>query len=194
MRSLRRLGVLVVCALALSGCTLVSTSSSPSLISPNDVPLGLLDPTIPFTDFAQVHFVTRQIYLVDHSQHVVAVNRLVTSPPTLSEVLHYVPLGPTANEQANGITTEIPSTMVVNQANMPNDDGIALVDVSGALLQLTPNARRLAVAQLLFTAQAMGADTGIKISINQIPFTLQLTNGSNVTLITPAELDYLRQR
>ena len=194
MRSPRLLGVLVVCALSLSGCTLVSTSSSPTLINSNDVPLGLLDPTIPFSDFAQVHFVTRQVYMVDRTEHVIPVGRLVTSPPTLSEVLHYVPLGPTATEQANGVTTQIPSTMVVNQANMPSDDGVALVDVSGGLQQLAPAARRLAVAQLLYTAEAMGAIAGIRISINQTPFSLQLVNGTKVSLITPAELNYLKKR
>lgn len=193
MKSVRRLSVLVACALTLSGCTLVSTSSSPSQVNPNDVPLGLLDPTIPFTDFAQVHFVTREIYMIDRSQHVIPVGRLVTSPPTLSQVLHYVPLGPTAAEQASGITTQIPSTLLVNQANMPADDGIALVDVSTSLQQLAPAARRLAVAQLLFTAVAMGATTGVRISVNQTPFTLQLANGTNVSLVTPAELAYLKQ-
>lgn len=193
MRTFRRLGVLVVCALSLSGCTLVSTSSSPSLVNSNDVPLGLLDPTIPFTDFAQVHFVTREVYMVNRSQHVIPVGRLVTSPPNLAQVLHYVPLGPTATEQANGVTTQVPSTMVVNQANMPSDDGIALIDVSAVLSQLAPVARRLAVAQLLFTAQAMGASIGIEISINQTPFALQLANGTSVSVITPADLAYLKQ-
>lgn len=193
MRSLRRLGALVVCALSLSGCTLVSTSSSPTLVNSNDVPLGLLDPTIPFTDFAQVHFVTREIYMVNRSRRVAPVGRLVASPPTLAEVLHYVPLGPTGTEQANGVTTQVPSTMVVNQANMPNGDGIALVDVSAGLKQLPPAARRLAVAQLLFTAVDMGATKGIEISINQTPFALQLANGVSVSLVTPAELSYLKQ-
>ncbi len=192
MKHLRRLLVLVACAVTLSGCTLVSTSSSPTLVDPNNVPLGLLEPTIPFTDFAQVHFVTRQVYMVNHSQHVIAVGRLVTSPPTLAQVMHYVPLGPTATEQARGITTEIPSTLVVNQANMPTDDGIALVDVSTSLQQLAPDARRLAVAQLLFTAVAMGATAGIRISVNQTPFVLPLANGTSVSLITPADLAYLK--
>ena len=192
MRHLRRLLVLVACAVTLSGCTLVSTSSSPTLVDPNNVPLGLLEPTIPFTDFAQVHFVTRQVYMVNHSQHVIGVGRLVTSPPTLAQVMHYVPLGPTATEQARGITTEIPSTLVVNQANMPTDDGIALVDVSTSLQQLAPDARRLAVAQLLFTAVAMGATTGIRISVNQTPSVLPLANGTSVSLITPADLAYLK--
>jgi hypothetical protein len=194
MRSLRRLGVLVLCALSLSGCTLVSTSSSPTLIDSNNVPLGLLDPTIPFTDFAQVRFVTREIFMVNRSQRVIPVGRLVTSPPTLAEVLHYVPLGPTATEGANGVITQVPSTMVINQANIPDDNGIALIDVSAVLKQIPPVARRLAVAQLLFTAEAMGATEGIEISINQTPFTLQLANGQYVSLITPADLAYLKQR
>ncbi|HEY5121584.1 MAG TPA: hypothetical protein VII84_08415 [Acidimicrobiales bacterium] len=193
MRSLRRLGVLVLCALSLSGCTLVSTSSSPTLINSNDVPLGLLDPTIPFTDFAQVRFVTREIFMVDRTEHVIPVGRLVTSPPTLAEVLHFVPLGPTATEQAAGITTQVPSTMVVNQANIPGGNGIALIDVSAVLKQIPTVARRLAVAQLLFTAVAMGATKGIEISINQTPFALQLANGESVSLITPAELAYLKK-
>jgi hypothetical protein len=194
MRSVRRLGILLLCTLSLSGCTLVSTSPSPTRVNPNDVPLGLLDPTIPFTDFAQVRFVTREIYMVNRSQRVIPVGRLVTSPPTLAEVLHYVPLGPTATEQAKGITTQVPSTMVINQANIPDDNGIALIDVSTVLKQIPPVARRLAVAQLLFTAEAMGATTGIEISINQTPFALQLANGQYVSLITPADLAYLEQR
>ena len=179
--------------MAFSGCTLVSTSSSPTLVDPNDVPLGLLDPTIPFTDFAQVHFVTRQVYMVDRSQHVVAVDRLVTSPATLSEVLHYVPLGPTAMEQARGITTDLPPTLVVNQANMAHDDGVVLIDISSSLQSLPPAARRLAVAQLLFTAQEMGATTGIRLSVNQSPVDLTLANGTNVSLITPADLAALKR-
>lgn len=194
MRQWRQFGLLLVCALTFSGCTLVSTSGSPTLINPNNVPLGLLDPTIPFTDFAQVHFVTRQIYLVDQSQHVVPVGRLVTSPPSLAEVLHYVPLGPTVTEQAAGITTQIPSAMVVNQANIPSGNGIALIDVSAELRQLPPAAQRLAVAQLLFTARAMGATQGVRISIDQTPFSLRLVNGERASLITPSDLSYLENR
>ena len=189
----RRLLVLALCAVSLGGCTLVSTSSSPTIINSNDVPLGLLDPTLPFTDFAQVHFVTRPIYLVDRSQHVIAVNRLVTSPPTLAEVMHSVPLGPTVPEQAQGVTTQIPSTLVVNQANIPSDNGVALIDVSAELRHLPPVALRVAVAQLLFTAVAMGARNGIEISINQTPFALHLASGAIVSLITPQELAYLKK-
>ena len=191
MRGLRLLGVLVVSAIVLGGCTLVSTSNTPTLVNSNDVPLGLLDPTIPFTDFAQVHFVSREVFMVDQAQKVIPVARLVTSPPTLSAALYYVPLGPTSKEQSENVTTQVPNSLVVNQAQIQN--GVALIDLSGALTQLSLSDRRIAVAQFLFTAVGMGASKGIKITINQNPFSLQLANGEKVSLITPAELAYLRK-
>ena len=189
----RRIFILTLSAISMGGCTLVSTSKSPTIIDSNNVPLGLLDPTLPFTDFAQVHFVTRPIYLVDRSQHVVPVSRLVTSPPTLAEVMHFVPLGPTVAEQGRGVTTQIPSNLVVNQANIPSPNGVALIDVSPELRHLPPAALRLAVAQLLFTAVAMGAHRGIEISIDQTPFVLHLASGATVSLVTPHELAYLKK-
>jgi hypothetical protein len=193
VRRLRRLGVLFASALALSGCTLVSTSSSPTLVGSNDVPLGLLEPTIPFTDYARVLWVTRDVYMVNRAQKVMPVKRLMTSPPTLPEVLYYFVLGPTVNEQSQGITTQVPDAhaMVVNSARIRN--GVAHVDVSYDLNKIPPVGRRIAVAQFLFTAEAMGAAKGIEISINQTPFSLQLANGKSVTLITPPELAYLEQ-
>ena len=193
MRRLRRLGVLFASALALSGCTLVSTSSSPTLVGSNDVPLGLLEPTIPFTDYARVLWVTRDVYMVNRAQKVMPVKRLMTSPPTLPEVLYYFVLGPTVNEQSQGITTQVPDAhaMVVNSARIRN--GVAHVDVSYDLNKIPPVGRRIAVAQFLFTAEAMGAAKGIEISINQTPFSLQLANRKSVTLITPPELAYLEQ-
>ena len=190
MRQLRRVGAVMVAAMVLSGCTLVSTSSAPTIVNDNSVPLGLLSPTIPFTDYARVLFVKQDIYLVDKAEQLVPVTRLVTSPPSLFDVLHYVPVGPTLGEQAAGLTSQVPSTLVVNQATIHNR--IALVDVTNLLAQIPPVARRIAVAQFLFTAVGMGATKGIELSINQTPFPLTLANGAKVLLITPAELGYLK--
>lgn len=192
MRRLRALSVLLVAGVSLGGCTLVSTSSAPDVISHDSVPLGLLDPTIPFTDYAQVHFVTRDIFLVDRSQQVVPVGRLVPSPPSPLDVVHYVATGPTLVEGARGITTQIPANVTVNQATIHN--GVALIDLSNTLAQIPPVGRRVAVAQFLFTAQALGAFRGIQITINQTPFALTLANGHKVTLITPAQLAYLKKK
>jgi hypothetical protein len=193
VRRLRRFAGLFASALALSGCTLVSTSSSPTLVGSKDVPLGLLEPTIPFTVDARVLWVTREVFMVNRSQKVMPVKRLMTSPPTLPEVLYYLVLGPTVNEQSQGITTQVPAgtAMVVNSARIQN--GVAHVDISYDLKKIPPVGRRITVAQFLFTAEAMGAAKGIEISINQTPFSLQLANGKVVTLVTPPDLAYLQQ-
>ncbi len=191
MRKLRHLGTVAACALVLSGCNLVSTSSSPTLVNSNNVPLGLLGPTIPFSDYARVLFVTRDIYMVNKSELVVPVPQLVTSPPSLFDLLYYIPVGPTTTEQLKGISSQVPHSLVVNQATILN--GVALVDVTNQLTQLPPVARRIAVAQFLFTAVAMGATQGIRISINQTPFSLALANGTSASLITPSDLAYLKK-
>lgn len=191
MTSLRRLLAVLCCALCLSSCTLVSTSSSPSIIGVGDVPLGLLEPTIPFTDYAQVRWVKHNIFLLDRGGHIVAISRLMTAPPSLFAVLYYETQGPDPVEMAAGITTEVPTTMVVNQATIHDD--VALIDVSKALSQISLDAQRIAVGQLVFAAASMGATQGIRISINQIPYSLKLASGATVSLITPADMAYLKK-
>ena len=191
MRALRRAVILACSALCLSGCTLVSTSSSPTLVDPGNVPLGLLDPTIPFTDYAKVRWVSQDIYLLDRTGHVVAVPRLMTAPPSLFAVLFYETQGPDPVEQADGITTEVPTTMVVNQATIHDD--VALIDVSKPLSQISLDAQRVAVGQLVFAAASMGASKGIRISINQSPYSIRLSTGATVSLITPADVAYLKK-
>ena len=191
MRRLRRLGILVLSALCLSGCTLVSTSSSPSLINPDNVPLGLLDLTIPFTDHAEVRWVTRDIYLLDPGKRVVAISRSMTAPASLFAVLYYETQGPTPVELANGVTTQVSSSMVINQANIQG--GVALIYVNKALSQNSLAQQRIAVGQLVFTAAAMGATKGIQLWIDQTPYSLKLADGVSVRLVTPAEMAYLKK-
>ncbi len=191
MRTWRRLLVILGCSLCLSGCNLVSTSSSPTVIGVGDVPLGLLEPTIPFTDYAQVRWVQHSIFLLDRSGHLVEVSRLMTAPPSLFAVLYYETQGPDPVEMAAGITTQVPTTMTVNQATI--HDGVALIDVSKALSQLSLDAQRTAVGQLVFAAASMGATQGVRISINQVPYSLKLASGATVSLITTADVAFLKK-
>jgi hypothetical protein len=191
MRTWRRLLVILGCSLCLSGCNLVSTSSSPTVIGVGDVPLGLLEPTIPFTDYAQVRWVQHSIFLLDRSGHLVEVSRLMTAPPSLFAVLYYETQGPDPVEMAAGITTQVPTTMTVNQATI--HDGVALIDVSKALSQLSLDAQRIAVGQLVFAAASMGATQGVRISINQVPYSLKLASGATVSLITTADVAFLKK-
>jgi hypothetical protein len=187
----RRISLLGLSAILLSGCTLVSTSSSPNVINNDDVPLGLLNKTIPFTDDAQVRWVTRDIYMVDAAQQVIPVGRLVTSPPTYAEVAQHIPSGPTPSEKFHGVSTDVPASLIVNQAGIYN--GVAKVDVTDQLSELPVSARRIAVAQFLFTAVALGATKGIEMSINTTPYALKLPSGASVLLVTPADLAYLKK-
>lgn len=191
---MRRLGLaaaLTLGALGLSGCTLVSTSSAPSTINPNNVPLGLLQPTIPFTDYAQVHWVTRDIFLLDAAQKVVTVSRSMTAPPSLAAVLYYESQGPTPVEQTNGLSSQVPTTMVINQATIQG--GVAFIYVSKVFSQISLAQQRIAAGQLVFTAAAMGASRGIELWIDQTPFSLKLAGGTSVRLITPAQMAYLKK-
>ena len=191
MRRWRRLFAVMGCALSLSGCNLVSTSSSPNVVGVGDVPLGLLEPTIPFTDYAQVRWVKHDIFLLDRSGHVVPVSRLMTAPPSLFAVLYFETQGPDPVEMAAGISTQVPTTMTVNQATI--QDGIALIDVSKALSQISLEAQRAAVGQLVFAAASMGATKGVRISINQTPYSLKLASGVTASLITPTDVAYLKK-
>ena len=191
MRGIRRVAILVVSALCLSGCTLVSTSSSPSLVDPATVPLGLLGLTIPFTPYAQVRWVTRDIYLIAPGQRIVAIPRSMTAPPTLAAVLYYETQGPTPTEMAAGLTSQVPSNLVINQADIQGH--VASIDVSKVFNQISTANRRIAVGQLVFAAAAMGATKGIQISVEGLPFTLTLASGAKVKVITPALMAYLKK-
>ena len=72
---------LVLCALALSGCTLVPTSGNPVDLRRTQVKFGLLDPTIPGTNGATVHFVTQPVYVVDATGHLTPSSRIVPPRP-----------------------------------------------------------------------------------------------------------------
>ena len=133
---------------------------------------------------------TRSIYLVNARGSLVAVGRLMTAPPNLTDVLHYLLGGPTPTEESFGVTSDLPSTMTLNLATP--DGRIAKVDVSGVLRQLSPLEQRVAVAQMLFSVAAIGYDAGIEISTNQTPFSLTLANGKKVSLVTTADLASLK--
>jgi len=189
VRRLARLAVVALAAASLGGCTLVSASSAPTVVNSANVPLELLSPTIPFTLDQQVHFVIRDVYLVNARGTLVAVGRLMPSPPDLNDVLHYLLSGPTPTEQGFGITSAIPATLAVNLATP--DGRVAKIDVSSVLRQLSPLEQRVAVAQLLYTVSSIGFHA-VAITTNQSPFTLVLASGRRVRVVTTADLAYLK--
>lgn len=184
MKQFLRFLVAGVSALVLSGCVLVSTQAQPRVIPAGQVPFGLLHRTIPFTDNASVHFVNETVYLVNYRGALAPRHRLTPAPATLFEVLAAMAKGPTADEASLGYSTHWPTALTINQASLHH--GLGYVDVSPRLAELSINDQRAAVAQLVFTARALGASKGVTITTNQQPYAVPLPGGRWGNVATPS--------
>ena len=120
----------------------------------------------------------RDIYMVNKSELVVPVPQLVTSPPSLFDVLYYIPVGPTTDEQLRGITSQVPHTLVVNQATILN--GVALVTSRINSRNYHPWRVASRWRSFLSTPPWQWARHKDQVSINQTPFSLTLANGTSV--------------
>ncbi len=178
--------LLVACALALSGCTLVPTNGNPVDLTRSQVKFELLDPTIPGTNGATVHFATQPVYVVDATGHLTPSSRIVPSPPNLEAVLRELALGPTLIESSAGFTTALPRDLVILQATIRAD--VATVALAKPLSALSPAEEILAVGQLVFTARAVGASAGMEVTVGGVPEHLRLPGGGTKVLVT--EKDY----
>ncbi|MGH9019753.1 MAG: GerMN domain-containing protein [Acidimicrobiales bacterium] len=177
---------LIGAALALSGCTLVTTGSTPAVVQRSDVPFGLLKATIPGTNGGRVRFVTQPIYVVDATGHHLApTSRIVPSPPTLDSVLHELILGPTAIEASAGYTSAVPKDLVILQATLKH--GVAVVALAKPLSSLSRTTEVLALGQLVFTARAVGAVNGVQVTVAGIPEKLLLPSGATTVTATGAD-------
>jgi hypothetical protein len=182
MRRLRRLFLLGAGALALSGCTLVPTSNSPVVIARSSVGYTLLGKTIPGTNNGRVRFITQPVYIVDATGHLTASSRIVPAPPTLDSVLHELVLGPTDNESFIGYTSSLPKNLVILQATIKNSVGY--VDLARPLSTLAHGQEVLAIGQLVYTANAVGAIDGLEILVAGVAQPLLLPNGHKQLLVT----------
>jgi sporulation and spore germination protein len=182
----RALLVLAAASLALAGCTLVPTGSSPGRVERSDVPFGLLDPTIPATNGGRVVFVTQPVYVVDATgQHLAPSSRIVPSPPTLASVLKELLLGPTSIEAFAGYTSALPKGLVLLAATTKR--GVGTIALSKPLSSLPHEQEVLAVGQLALTAHAVGATNGVEVTVGGVPETLPLPSGKTVTRVTAAD-------
>jgi len=171
---------------ALAGCTLVPTASSPIKLSHGAVKFGLLDPTIPGTNGARVIFETQPVYVVDATGHLTPSSRIVPSPPTLDSVLRQLVLGPTLIESSAGYTSALPHDLVILQATI-NKRGLGTIALAKPLSTLTPAEEVLAVGQLVYTARTVGATAGIEVTVGGVPEKLLLPGGGTAVKVTEAD-------
>ena len=189
MRRTRGAALLARCALLLSGCTLVPTEDSPTVVMPSNNQLGLLSPTIPGTNNGRVRFVTQLVEFVDVTGHLTASSRIVPEPPTLLSVLQELVLGPTVIETAAGYSSALPRKIVIVDATVK--DKIGYLDIATPLSTLSKNRQVLAAGQLGLTAEDVGATDGVQISVEGVIQDVLLPDGKKLRLVTTEDFSTL---
>jgi hypothetical protein len=191
MKRIRSLVWLVLGAVVLSSCTLISTSVKPVAIPASQGLSGLLGRTIPGTSNGRVRFITRPIYIVDATGHLSTSSRIVTAPASLTSVLDQLIVGPTKIEKFSGYATDLPSNLLVLQAAVK--DKVAYIDISESLAKLARPKQILAIGQLVFTAYYAGAKDGIEISVGGTVQQSLLPDHKFTTIATAKDCEILLQ-
>lgn len=172
--------VALVALVALTGACGIPTASSPTPIPRSDVPTRLLVPPKTTTVGSTLPQVgaREQIYLVGSGQHVVGVNRDVTPPATLNQILGALFDGPTQAESSIGYQTFLTGTPGDVHASRSN--GIATVDFTTNPFEIVGPDQTVAVAQVVFTAMAQPGITGVLFEIDGNPIEVPTSAGISV--------------
>jgi hypothetical protein len=181
--------VIVVGALALSGCTLVAPNSAPVRVK--SVPFSLLSPTIPGTNHVRVRFITQPVYIVDAAGDLAPSSRIVPEPPALATVVEQLLLGPTNIERLAGYTSALPKSLVVISAKINESTGVGVINFATSLDKLPHKQQLLAIGQLVLTASVVGAKRGLEIRVAGVTQNVLLPNGKHATLLTPSDFQRL---
>ncbi len=168
-------------ALAAVSCGIPS-ATGPTPIAKGDLPSHLLNPATPPTvgsTLPPAVGVPESIFLVAPTQHVTAVSRPVTSPPTMSEIIGALLEGPTPLEAASGLQSFLTGTKTQVSATVAG--GIATVNFTANPVQaLGPN-QTLAIAQVVFTATEQPGVTGVVFQIAGQTIGVPTASGAQVT-------------
>ncbi len=150
-----------VFALVLSACGL-GVNASPNLVSPKQVPFGLLRPSAPTTTPARPgQYVT--IYL-DGPQRLVAVSREIPTPISIAGVLLALGEGPTSVEASEGLQSPVSTAAPLTLWRIRTTT--VTVNVAGSFTKLTGEDQALAMAQLVYTLTVLPGITGVSIRIH----------------------------
>ncbi len=195
----RRVGAAVaVSLLALTGCG-VPTGGEVEMIEPAALPSGLIDPATPTPAPSELPSQTPLetagpgepgIYLVDGETSLLVQFprevRALSTEGMLNAILQALAAGPTPEELASGITTNIPPRMT-----------IAVTDLSGDLVTIDLTADQLpssgqgtsAVAQIVLSATTVPGVNRVMLSVDGAVVVAPLTEGQ-VTDQPLTEEDY----
>ena len=186
MRKLRVILGLFLGAVLLSSCSLIPQSKGPVTVAKEKVPFGLLDKNIPGTN-TSVQFTQTPVYLVRAGRLVVS-NRVVTSPVQVVDALNQLLLRVSEKESAAHLRTAIPRGLQILQVSVLN--GVARVNLAASISAFNLLENSVAVGQVVLTAQAAGARSGVVFAIEGVSQDAMVPSGKTV----PRVYGYLYSR
>lgn len=172
------LGVVLVGVL-LAGCGIPTGAAKP--IPRADVPFHLLDRISTTTTSPQGPppvGVAETVYLVSPEGHLVPVLRDVPAPGNLTQIVGALLEGPTAAQQALGITSYVSGSRT--QVSVSVSAGVATVDFAVNPVQLLGPDQTLAIAQVVYTVTQISGITGVVFLIGGQPKSVPVANGAQV--------------
>jgi hypothetical protein len=95
---------------------------------------------------------------------------------TPSDLIDELVNGPNTTERTEGLRSALPAGLAVRPVRV--EDGVAHVDVSEAIIDLSPSEFTLAVAQIVFTASEIDGVNAVQIRVDGV--TRELPNGEGV--------------
>jgi spore germination protein GerM len=157
--------------LAVSSCGLPMAGQA-HRIDRSTVPYGLLasQPATPTTPKAGPQVA---IYLVD-GDHLVARQRQITGLNEPAEALRSLLVGPTPEESAHGLTSDIPAQTRLYSLDL--DGTVARVDLSAPFGAAGGSQQVLAIAQIVYTVTASRYIDAVRFSLSGRP--IEVPNGS----------------
>jgi spore germination protein GerM len=181
LRSRRALATLAVLALLGAGCA-IPTQSGPSSISSSHVPFGLLNANPPATTTTQPNpssLVPVKVYFLTSTDQLLAAQRVVITPASLTSIISSLLAGPSATETANGAVTAIPDNVMVLSAVAQGSQ--VTVNFNDAFSQISGTSAELAVAQVVATIAAEeGEGTGVTFEIAGQRTSVPIASGASV--------------
>jgi sporulation and spore germination protein len=134
----------------------VPTDSGPRDIPAKEIPFGLLTTTT--ATRASIAGVKRTVFFIKDNR-LAPVERDVSPPAALPQVLAVIAAGPSAPEAQRGLRTALTTKV----ASVRSSGGLATVTLSGSFVNSPIREQILALSQIVYTATAVDGIGGVEI-------------------------------
>jgi spore germination protein GerM len=183
--------VVLACGLALGACG-IPTQLTASPISAN---LSQTRPPTraPVSPCTKSGCVSVDVYFVTRTGHLGPVDRVVPRVSELATAIRSLLAGPTAPEEAEGITTVLGADIVLQSTSVTSKKKIVTLDFNADFGTLSGPQEVLGVAQVVYTVTSVSPGAGVTFEIDDVPIEVPVETGVAVT--TPVhEAQYLALR